>query len=87
MLFRSRGNADMAERLAASGQGRKGEDIAMDRGHAAGMLAGFGIAAANALGSGGLPAMLNPNNYWDTMPESTVPALVQPGGGMVRKPL
>lgn len=80
-----RGNADMAERLAASGQGQKGEDVAMGRGQAAGMFAGFGMAAANALGSGGLPAMLNPNGYWDTMPEQNVPSLVRPGGAMIRK--
>ncbi len=81
----AQGNAALAEQLAASGQGQVGPDLAMGRGHAAGMLAGFGIAAANALGSGGLPAMLNPNAYWDTMPEQNVPSLVRPAGAMIRK--
>jgi hypothetical protein len=81
-----RGNAALAEDLAAMSAGQRGEEVAMGRGHAAGMIAGFGIAAANALGGGGLPAMLNPNDYWDTYPESKAPALVQPAGsGLIRK--
>lgn len=60
--------------------------MAMGRGHAAGMIAGFGMAAANALGSGGLPAMLNPNGYWDTMPEQGRTELVRPGGASRLKP-
>lgn len=79
------GNAALAEELAAQAamQG-DGTEIAMGRGHVAGMLAGFGIAAANALSSGGLPAMLNPSGYWDTMPEIPRTELVRPAAAHVR---
>ncbi len=78
-----RGNAALAEELAA--QAGEGTEVAMNRGQAAGMLAGVGVAAANAFGGGGLPALLNPSGYWDTFNEPPHPTLVQPAGGMIRK--
>lgn len=81
-----RGNAALAEELAAQAQQAEGTELAMGRGHAAGVLAGFGMAAGNALGAGGLPAMLNPNGYWDTMPERQRTELIQPGGAARLKP-
>jgi hypothetical protein len=81
------GNAALAEELAAkAAQGGEESQVAMGRGRAAGMLAGFGMAAANALGGGGLPAMLNPSGYWDTMPESPRRELILPGPAARLKP-
>lgn len=81
-----RGNAALAEELAAQAQQGEGTEVAMGRGQAAGMFAGFGIAAGNALSGGGLPAMLNPNGYWDMMPERPRSELVLPGGAAHVKP-
>ena len=78
------GNAALADQLVA--QTGRGPDLAMGRGQAAGMIAGFGMAAANALGSGGLPAMLNPNGYWDTMAEPARTELIRPGPAAHLKP-
>ncbi|MBM4366707.1 MAG: hypothetical protein FJ102_10870 [Deltaproteobacteria bacterium] len=37
--------------------------------------------------AGGLPAMLNPNGYWDTMPDRPRTELVRPGGSSLVKPI
>jgi hypothetical protein len=70
----------------AQAQAGQGEELAMGRGQAAGMMAGFGMAAANALGTGGLPALLNPNGYWDTMAEPARTELIRPAGASRLKP-
>lgn len=80
------GNSALAESMMSHVQQEQGDELAMGRGHAAGLLAGFGIAALNAVGSGGPAALSNPNSFWGTHPDIPSPSLVSPAGGMIRKP-
>ena len=80
------GNSAFAEQMLAHTQQQQGEEVAMGRGQAAGLLAGFGIAALNAVGSGGPAALSNPNDFWGTHRELSAPSLVQPAGAMIRRP-
>jgi len=81
------GNAALAESFLAQAEQSRGTEVALDPGRALGMVAGLGIGALNAFGSGGIHAALNPAGYWETMNEPARPTLMRSGAAGLAKPL